>query len=34
MTVNGEVHPAMTSAKAMEVLKDLRAEIAKEEKGE
>ena len=34
MTVNGEVHPGMTSAKAMEILKDLRAEIAMEEKGE
>ncbi len=31
MTVNGEVHPAMTSDKAIEVLKELKAELEKEE---
>jgi len=31
LTVNGEVHPAMTPAMASELLKTLRAEIEKEE---
>jgi len=33
MTVNGTVHPAMTPQKASELLKELRAELAREEAG-
>lgn len=33
LTVNGTVHPAMTQEKAMEILSELKAELAKEDEG-